>query len=589
MRLTRLLRLPTSLLLASLAIAALPVTPDDVPLLVLTPEDFEQTVASGVWFVEHFSPYCGHCRSFLPTWKLLVQELSNSSDPGIHLAQVNCAVHGDLCRAHGVDGYPQMNLYRDGQFLETYREPRSYDLLTSYISKHAEPTSLPTLPETTAPVVTATPEVHFEAQQQQQRETHQAAVPAKDLNPDGKVLVLDDKTFRDVVTEGHIFVKFYAPWCGHCKKLAPIWTQLAAQVQHKLTIAEVNCEAYEGLCRAEGVPGFPQLVYYGGKGQGKVEYTSRRKLEQLRAFAEKVSGPPVQELYYEDLAQRIAELPVMYLLLHPYSDTAVVNDVTEAAQVLFGSPSLFTSSSPKLFEHFNVPSDSAVVLALKDHDAIPASVYRLPSSKDPEALSNWLLRNRLPTSMQLDADTFQDVMNALHKPLVVIAAAPAAQLQNTAADVQRIAREWKNAKGDAGVTFVWMDTDKWGKWLKGMYGIRVQSDVQVVVANHSGLVFYDVDQFGDKIQLTTTSVFSALQGAQASTIAYKHSQNIVERMARYLSGKLTSIEDFVLTYPWRTLSFFVFGILVIFFLLRRLFNSDHDGGRNGYRKVDRID
>lgn len=81
--------------------------------------------------------------------------------------------------------------------------------------------------------------------------------------------------------------------CGHCKKLAPIWTQLAAQVQHKLTIAEVNCEAYEGLCRAEGVPGFPQLIYYGGKGQGKVEYTSGRKLEQLRAFAEKVSGPCV--------------------------------------------------------------------------------------------------------------------------------------------------------------------------------------------------------------------------------------------------------------------------------------------------------
>ena len=81
--------------------------------------------------------------------------------------------------------------------------------------------------------------------------------------------------------------------CGHCKKLAPIWTQLAAQMQHKLTIAEVNCEAYEGLCRGEGVPGFPQLIYYGGKGQGKVEYTSGRKLEQLRAFAEKVSGPCV--------------------------------------------------------------------------------------------------------------------------------------------------------------------------------------------------------------------------------------------------------------------------------------------------------
>lgn len=87
--------------------------------------------------------------------------------------------------------------------------------------------------------------------------------------------------------------------------------------------------------------------------------------------------------------------------------------------------------------------------------------------------------------MELDADTFQDVMNAPHKPLVVIAAAPATQLQNTAADVQRIARQWKSAKGDAGVTFVWMDTDKWAKWLKSMYGMKAQSDAQVVVANHS--------------------------------------------------------------------------------------------------------
>lgn len=87
--------------------------------------------------------------------------------------------------------------------------------------------------------------------------------------------------------------------------------------------------------------------------------------------------------------------------------------------------------------------------------------------------------------MELDADTFQDVMNAPHKPLIVIAAAPAAQLQNTASDVQRIARQWKNSKGDAGVTFVWMDTDKWGKWLKSMYGVKVASDAQVIIANHS--------------------------------------------------------------------------------------------------------
>ncbi|KZT63979.1 thioredoxin-like protein [Daedalea quercina L-15889] len=571
MRLASLLQLPSSLLAASftLAIAALPVSSDEVELLVLTPDNFEQTVAHGVWFIEHFSPYCGHCRNFLPTWEQLVKENANMSDPGIHLAQVNCAVHGDLCRDHGVDGYPQMNLYRDGKFVETYRQSRAYDLLTSYLSAHAEPTSLPALPGTTeAPVAT-------------------------DVNPDGKVYALDEKTFQNAVDEGHIFIKFYAPWCGHCKKLAPIWTQLAAQTQHKLTIAEVNCEAHEALCRTEGVPGFPQLVYYGGKRAGKVEYTSGRKLEQLKAFAEKVSGPPIQELYDEELSSRIAEHAVMYLLLHPYTDdNGIVNNVVDAAQVLFGSPPVFTSSSPRLFEQFNVQSDSAIILALKDHDVVPAALFRLPdgpSARDKDALVSWLLKNRLPTSMQLDSDTFQDVMNAPHKPLVVIAAAPGAQLQNTAADVQRIAKQWRNAKGDSGVTFVWMDSEKWGKWLKSMYGIRAGNDAQVIVADHSRLIYYDVDQYGKKIQLTTTSVFSTVQGAQAATIAYKHSENLVERMARYLNMKLTSIESFVLTYPWRTLSFIVFGILLVFFLARRLFSSNVEGSHAVYRKSDRID
>lgn len=78
--------------------------------------------------------------------------------------------------------------------------------------------------------------------------------------------------------------------CGHCKKLAPTWTQLAGEMQHKLKIAEVNCEEHSAICRQEGVTGYPMLFYYGGKGT-KTEYTGGRKLEQLRAFAEKVSGP----------------------------------------------------------------------------------------------------------------------------------------------------------------------------------------------------------------------------------------------------------------------------------------------------------
>ena len=63
----------------------------------------------------------------------------------------------------------------------------------------------------------------------------------------------------------------------------------------KLTVAEVDCEAHGAICRSQGVTGYPMLFYYNGegKGSGKTEYTSGRRLDQLTAFVDKVSGPSV--------------------------------------------------------------------------------------------------------------------------------------------------------------------------------------------------------------------------------------------------------------------------------------------------------
>ncbi|KAI0829211.1 thioredoxin-domain-containing protein [Trametes gibbosa] len=588
MKLFSLTRLPFSLLVSSviLASAALPVVSSETELLVLTPDNFDTTVSDGVWFIEHFSPYCGHCRHFAPTWKQLVDQTESKADPGIHLAQVNCAVHGDLCRKNGVDGYPQMNLYRNGKFVETFKQARTLEILTTYLDTHAEPRN-PPAPTTSAlqMQVTGVTQDELVAKAQNSRE---------DVNPRGVVVSLDEHNFRSTVDKGDIFVKFFAPWCGHCKKLAPIWDQLAGSMQHKLNIAEVNCEDHKAICKQEGIEGYPMLFYYGGKG-AKTEYTGGRKLEQLAAFANKVSGPGVQELKYGELEDRVAEHSVLYLLLHAPTDKTIFNQVVEASHILFGSPALFTSTSSAFYDHYNIKPGSAALVALKDHDPnVPAAIYNIPkpvfSVEQRQELVDWLLRHRLPTALELDSDNFQDVMNAPHKPLVVIVATPQRDLKQTAKEVADVARKWRDAREHGSVVFTWMDADKWGKWLKSMYGLKAAGLPRAIVANHASLVYYDQDQFGETITLTPSSLFSAINGAMKGTIPYKHSENAVERLARYLNGKLVALEGYISENPWHTALYAVVVLAVLALGLKRLLADTEDSREGGYlRKEGRLD
>eukprot|EP00043_Microstomoeca_roanoka_P003539 m.44364 g.44364 ORF g.44364 m.44364 type:complete len:408 (-) comp12108_c0_seq1:2263-3486(-) len=92
----------------------------------------------------------------------------------------------------------------------------------------------------------------------------------------------------DAVVQGPVpaFIKFYAPWCGHCKRLEPTWRQLTHEYEANanVIITRIDCTQHEAICVHEGIRGYPTLKFYAGNGQRGITYTEGRSLEALMNY-----------------------------------------------------------------------------------------------------------------------------------------------------------------------------------------------------------------------------------------------------------------------------------------------------------------
>eukprot|EP01088_Endostelium_zonatum_P020588 TRINITY_DN7663_c0_g1_i1.p1 TRINITY_DN7663_c0_g1~~TRINITY_DN7663_c0_g1_i1.p1 ORF type:complete len:108 (+),score=17.39 TRINITY_DN7663_c0_g1_i1:26-349(+) len=61
------------------------------------------------------------------------------------------------------------------------------------------------------------------------------------------VIELDESNFESRTFKGTWLVEFYAPWCGHCKKLIPTYEEVATNLEGDVNVAKVDGSKHKGL------------------------------------------------------------------------------------------------------------------------------------------------------------------------------------------------------------------------------------------------------------------------------------------------------------------------------------------------------
>ncbi|KAJ5997464.1 hypothetical protein N7499_006140 [Penicillium canescens] len=227
----------------------------------LIPSNFDDVVLKSgkPALVEFFAPWCGHCKTLAPVYEELAQTFASVQDK-VTVAKVDADAERSLGKRFGVQGFPTLKWF-DGKSdkPEEYKGGRDLESLSAFITEKT------------------------------------GIKPRGAQKEPSKVEMLNDATFKTTVGgDKNVLVAFTAPWCGHCKTLAPVWETLANDfaLESDVVVAKVDAEAENAraLAKEQGVTGYPTIKFFP---KGSIEpqaYSGARSEEALVKFLNEKAG-----------------------------------------------------------------------------------------------------------------------------------------------------------------------------------------------------------------------------------------------------------------------------------------------------------
>uniref|UniRef100_A0A7E4V0D3 Thioredoxin domain-containing protein n=2 Tax=Panagrellus redivivus TaxID=6233 RepID=A0A7E4V0D3_PANRE len=393
------------------------------------------------------------------------------------------------------------------------------------------------------------------------------------------VLELNDK-FADVMNEGLWFVKFYAPWCAHCKRLAPVWDHLGhalADINSPVRVGKVDCTRFMNVASQLRINAYPTIIFF--RNGIQIPYEGERKKEAMLDFIAKSSGPVVAPL---ETAVRFSELrktgdkdPFFVYIDDTVADGSakqgesdLFTEFEKTAEQLFTESRFVRATSMKVFPTSVVVPNRPAVVVFKD-----GGHYVYDATKYPN-LTKWINAERWPLLPQATPNNIASISETGKLLVFVISdlldrsnlTDPIGQFYKIAKEAAILVRQHPELVDD--FQFAWLD----GPTIANSIIMGSMPNPDIMVFNHSSYEYYLSPDSPSKSN--SHSIVTFLQMIKDGNIHPQGGRAWSQRIKRMFYDVTTNVYDMFRHQPILTVC--LFGVPIAFFsiITYSIFSAD---------------
>lgn len=226
--------------------------------------------------------------------------------------------------------------------------------------------------------------------------------------------MLTDETFHEAVhSHQYLLVEFYAPWCGHCKQLAPEYAKAASRLKLKgLRIAKVDSTENPEATAEHKVSSYPTLKFF--ENGTATEYDGGRTANAIVSWVSKKAGPTFTSVDSVSELKSILSANSIVAVFFATSESVDSSFFEKTAGKTEGLEYVICKD-PTAKEVYSLKKDGAIVL-FKDFDE-PQLEYLGPAS--PSAFSNFLDKKKRRAALEFDEDVIELIFTKNNPSLMV--------------------------------------------------------------------------------------------------------------------------------------------------------------------------